>query len=354
MIYLQSAGLGQPEPAVHRRIAAHAEREAEIGAAAALAEAAEEMAGLRAKAARLIHAAEAEIAFANNTLAGWRAIVENLEMAGKRLLVAPHEWGDFTRRLAPVAAAMGARIEALAPLDWAAPDLGPWSDQLDDDVAAIFIPAVTSAAGLRYPFEAIGALPRPAGCKLIVDAAQAWGQLPVDVRHMGADAVYGTLRKWVRGPRQTGMVWLNPTWAEDPRPLSPAGIELHDRNAAVWLGLGLALDQIEALGIGAIQSALTERSALLRAKLAGLGFPALTPEAAASAIVTIGVAEARQPAVAAALAATDCAAKWVSAAKDEPFAGDLTAHAHVLRLSPHLHTTEAEIEQLCAALAERL
>ena len=313
-IYVNAAGHGAPSRAVHERIARHALLEAEIGAPAALADAAAELDAVRAKTARLVGAAPEEIAFASNTTAAWAALIDVLDLRDRRVLLAPHEWGPFVRRLGPIAEAAGARLETLPEIDLAAPDLSSWAARIDADVAAICIPAVTSVTGVRYPIDAIGALPRPAETRLLIDAAQAIGQTPIDVTQLNCDALYGTMRKWLCGPRQTAMLWVGPRWSHSAspgaRPLRAADVDMGDRNAGVWLGLGVALGRALEPGVAAIAEALAERSTDLRTRLAERGFRSVTAAGAETAIVTVEIPREAKPDVAARLDAIGCVAKW--------------------------------------------
>jgi L-cysteine/cystine lyase len=79
---------------------------------------------------------------------------------------------------------------------------------LREGARAIVMSLVSCKSGNVLPVREACALAREAGAVSIVDAAQALGQIPVDVRAVGADAVVTLGHKWLHGPLATGAVWV--------------------------------------------------------------------------------------------------------------------------------------------------
>jgi len=79
---------------------------------------------------------------------------------------------------------------------------------LRDGAQAIVLSLVSCRTGRRLPVEAACRLAREAGALSIVDCAQALGQIPVDVRALGADATVFLGHKWLHGPLATGAAWI--------------------------------------------------------------------------------------------------------------------------------------------------
>ena len=77
-----------------------------------------------------------------------------------------------------------------------------------DGAQAIVLSLVSCRTGRRLPVEAACRLARDAGAISIVDCAQALGQIPVDVRALGADAAVFLGHKWLHGPLATGAAWI--------------------------------------------------------------------------------------------------------------------------------------------------
>jgi selenocysteine lyase/cysteine desulfurase len=73
---------------------------------------------------------------------------------------------------------------------------------------ALLISLVSCRTGDLLPASEACGLARESGAVSIVDAAQALGQVPVDVRELGADAVVTLGHKWLHGPLATGAFWV--------------------------------------------------------------------------------------------------------------------------------------------------
>ena len=116
-IYLNACGHGLSDPAVAARMAVHLAREAEIGEARAALEVADELEAVRGDAAALIGASVDETGLAPNTSAPWMAMVAQMPLAGRRVLVAAHEWGDNVLALRRIAANTGGSVEVIPVVD---------------------------------------------------------------------------------------------------------------------------------------------------------------------------------------------------------------------------------------------
>ena len=345
--YLNAASHGLPDHAVLERMSAHLELEARMGPLAAVAEVDAALRAVRSDAETLLNAEQGTLGFATGTLSAWRTYVSGLSIAGKRLLVAPHEWGENIAVLQKLAAKDGATIEALPLLDMASPDLTSWQDRIDDDVAAIFLPMVSSVAGLQYPLEAIGALRRPPHTQIIVDAAQAIGQVDIDVQGLGCDALFATTRKWVCGPRQTAVFWT-------ADPIRRTEIERHDTNAPLRLGLGVALRQLLERGLDETKAGLLERSTRIRAHAEKLDLECLSTPQGGTTAVTVLIPEQSVEQIDMAFNTAQIIAKWPNPMTDEPFSQFQATAKKPLRIAPHLSTTIANIDAAFDAIAAAL
>ncbi len=360
MIYLNAAGHGLPDRAVRDRMRAYLDREDDIGPAAADAEAAEEMASVRGKCARLVGASEDEIALPPTTSAGWNAAAQCLSLSGRRVLVAPGEWSSDVAMLDR----LGAQIEVMPTGADGALDLPAIAARIDDDLGAICAPLVSSLTGERYPLEKIGALARPETCVFLIDAAQALGQMPVDVTALNCDVLAATTRKWLRGPRNTALLYVRRSLLDRMRPnmsieygglvfdegrfsdipsvrrFEPSGVLVPQR-----LGQGVALDLFDA----SVFEVLARRANEVRSRAMSAGFELAGAEPERSAIVTLKGPAARISEVQRRLTAAEIQGKHTNP-DCEPMRAPATVDGGFLRISVHVYNTDAELDRLYEVL----
>ena len=186
--------------------------------------------------------------------------------------------------------------------------------------------------------------------------------MPVDVGALGCDMLSATGRKFLRGPRGTGFLYVRRELLGTLEPplidhfgapwVAPDAYRLRDdarrfetweNNYAARLGLGVAIDYALALGLEAIEGRCRELAGLLRDGLRaipGVTLHDLGPDPAA--IVSFSVAGTEADAVKA-----RCAAAGINVSTSRPSSTLLDATARglptVVRASPHYFNNDAEI-----------
>lgn len=249
-----------------------------------------------------------------------------------------------------------------------------------DDVAAkirslrprlVAVTHVPTNSGLVQPVEAIGRLCREYDVLYLVDACQSVGQLPVDVAQIQCDFLTATCRKFLRGPRGMGFLYVSDkvlsegyaplfidlhgaSWesADQFRPV-PTALRFENWEFPCALVLGAAEAHRYALNVGleTIARRNAELCAQLRQQLSALpGVRLLDEGQHLSSIITI--MSERKPAadLKAALSAeriNTSLSTYGSAILDYGRKGMTTA---ALRISPHYYNTGTEIDTLMAAL----
>jgi selenocysteine lyase/cysteine desulfurase len=291
-----------------------------------------------------------------------RAIEPTLQ-AGDRILLLDEEFPSNVLPWRRVAQQTGAEIVTVptpADGDWTAATL------------ARIVPGVRVAAlanchwtnGAKLDLVAIGAACREVGAALVLDITQSWGAMPFDLAAVRPDFAVAAGYKWLFCPYGVSLMYVAPAW-RDARPLEETWLARHGAEnfaglvnysdtympgarrfdvgekctATLLPGAIAALEQLQAWSIAEVADAVGAINGRIQEKLEALGF-SLPPPAQ------------RCP-------------HMFGARIPERFTGDLVGalrerrvfisqRGAAVRFAPHLHVTEADIEQLFAALDQVL
>ena len=264
-----------------------------------------------ARTAELLGARLEEVALVESATAGWQRAVSALRLRpGDRVLAARSSYVSSALHLLSVERDHGVLVELLPNGPDGAVDLEALEAALRAGPAALVTAAhVPTSSGLVEPAAAIGALAGAHGVPYLLDATQSLGQLPVDMGAIGCDLLIGTGRKFLRGPRGTGLLAVRRPLLERLAPEAPdvrgarwtaerswelvpdaKRFELWEAAHALRLGLGAALTDLGTLGIDTVARHLATLATSLRERLSALpGVHITDPPAAGGAIVTFVV-----------------------------------------------------------------
>jgi len=238
--------------------------------------------------ARLINCGRDEVAIVENATVGWMMAFYSIPFKrGDRILTAEAEYASNYLAYLQVAREHGVVVEAIPSTASGEVCIDSLRAMIDERVRLISITHVPTNGGLVNPVEAIGAVAREHGIFYIVDACQSAGQLVLDVDTIQCDVLTATGRKFLRGPRGVGFLYVRDTVLDSLHPpmidlfsarwTAPDQYELRadarrfenwENNYAAKLGLGRALEYALDIGIDVIESEVSRLSALLRGKLA--------------------------------------------------------------------------------------
>ncbi|MEX0283950.1 MAG: aminotransferase class V-fold PLP-dependent enzyme [Paracoccaceae bacterium] len=347
VIYLNACGHGLPGARTLTRVADYMMREAEVGAERAEAEHRLELDQVRVDAARLFGTPVAKTGFGHTTSQLWLRLVTQLPWSGGRILISDFEWGDNVRFLQLMAAQTGARVEVVPTFVDGVFDPDIWQSRIDEDVIAICLPTVTSIAGLRFPVEAVLDLGLPDRCLTIVDTAQGVGRLDLSGILPRCDVAVATMRKWMRGPRQSAVFSLSDR-AQDVLGLTVAQVEGSDSNFGLRAGLGVALAEYLD-GAAERQAKLQTLQDHLRAGLETLGLEPFQQGDHVVGTTCLALPMERKEVLAGRLTDAGIVVKWPSPHQDEPLAPFDHTQAH-LRIAPHEYNSVDDIDRMLAVL----
>ena len=266
----------------------HLQREARDGAMEAGGAAEPLVDAARRDAEALLNAGVDDVAFTSSATAAIGLAFAALPplRSGDRILVGRHEWGGNVSTYTAAAERAGATVEVIPCRDDGSVDPQALARMLDQRVRLVSLTWLPANGGLVNDAAAIGRITRTAGVPYFVDAGQALGQMPVDVRAIGCDVLKGTARKFLRGPRGTALLYVRRGFVPQLRPAfldvqsapwsdgrveprSDARVfETVETSVALLAGLGVALREARAAGIGPIQRRIATLATQLRGRLA--------------------------------------------------------------------------------------
>lgn len=377
-IHLNNAGAGLMPKSVVEAITAHLNREALYGAYESAEDAASAVSEAYSNVGRVLGAQPGNIAIVeNSTVAFFQALSAFDFEAGDVIVTTRNDY--ISNQLAYLSLAKRHGVEVRRAVDLATGGVDPQSvkDLLRSPrVKLLAVTWVPTNSGLMQPVEALGEIAESSGVPYLIDGCQAVGQIPVDVARLRCDFFSGTARKFLRGPRGIGFLYVS------DRALKRGDFPLYvDMRGAEWvsaerfepvadarrfenwefayslvLGLGEAARYALSVGIEPSGRRARELAIALREKLSELpGARVLDRGKDLAAIVAVDIAgwDAQELTKLLRERGINSSASLRGYAVIDM---DEKRAASALRLSPHYYNTEEEIdaavEQLRSLLAK--
>ncbi len=322
-------------------------------------------------AAELLGCSPDEIAFIENATRAWDMAFYAIPFtAGDRILTARAEYASNVVSFLQVAQRTGAIVEVIPSDETGQLSVAALEGMIDDRVKLIAITHVPTNGGLVNPAAAIGKMARAAGIPYLLDACQSVGHMPIDVAEIGCDLLSTTGRKYLRGPRGAGFLYVR---RELCGRLEPPFLDLHaadwaapdrfvirddarrfenwETNYAGKVGLAVAIDYALDWGLDAIWGRVQPLAATLRAGLRVIPGVTVTDIGAEQCgIVTFTINGIPAQSIQEALAA-----KWmnvtVSSTSSTRFDMEARGLREIVRASVHYYNDEDEIGRFCEAVA---
>ncbi len=372
LLHFNNAGAAlMPDP-VYRTVVEHLTLERETGGYEAADRASEALQGFYTALADLLGAKPREIAYVENATRAWDMAFYALPLReGDRIITHGSEYASNYLAFMQQAKRRGLEID-LAPSDGSGQiDVEAMRALIGPRTRLIAITHVPTQGGLINPATEVGQVAREHGLTYLLDACQSVGQLDLDVKKIGCHVLSGTGRKFLRGPRGTGFLYVSDeivetleppfidlfaaTWSETDSYTLAAGalrFENWESYIAGRLGLAEAVRYATRLGLPAIEQRILELGAALReglSEIAGVTVRDLGRKRCG--IVSFDKAS-EEPAALTARLHRQAINISTSTAKNARLDLATRGLSSVSRASVHYYNTQAEIERFCAAVQD--
>ncbi len=340
-VHLDSAACSRQSFAALDAAASHARREAEVGGYVAAQEAEETLTAGRAAVGTLTGMTADDVVFTTGACHALDLLLSAWPDERRVIACLPSEFGP---NLA-VMEANGFNVSLLPADSSGRLAVDGLSAQLAADAPSlVHLTVVPSHRGVVQPLHEIAETCREYGVPLVVDAAQGFGH--VDCAG-DADAIYGTSRKWLAGPRGVGVLAMSPERVRRLRPRLPLGAG--EANIAARVGFSVAVSEHLDYGPAQLRAGLADAGRLTRTVLGDLaGWRVVEPLDAATAITTLAPTDGADVVqIRAELIARHAIVTTVAGPDRAP----LELSSPVLRVSPHVDVTEEELTTFARALS---
>jgi selenocysteine lyase/cysteine desulfurase len=319
---------------------------------------------LRSLFARLVGAGPEGIALVPATSYGFAIAAANLPLnPQQRVLVLGEEYpsGIYTWRAATRRAGAEVLTVTREPGQ-------TWADAvltaLDERVGIVSVPNVHWTDGALVDLGPIAARTHELGARLVIDGSQSVGAMPLDVGELQPDFLVTVGYKWLLGPLSLGYLyvaeehregepieenWILRSGSEDfarlvdYRDEYQPGARRFDVGARTKFELTpmaiAALGQISEWEVPRIAAALADRTSEIARRAAGLGLDPVPDDQRGPHLLGVRLPEGAGEGAVSALAELNCF---------------VALRASSLRISPHLHANDDDVERLFEGLARVL
>ncbi len=370
VLHFNNAGAALPPQPVLDAQVDHLEREATIGGYEAADEAKGQLRHTYDAIARMLGCDADEVALVENATRAWDMAFYGMPFeSGDRILTSRAAYASNHIACLQVAKQTGATVDVVPHDKHGQMDVEALRSMMDEDVALIALTHVPTNGGLVNPAREVGAVAEEADVPFLLDACQSAGQMPLPVDEIGCTMLSATGRKYLRGPRGTGFLYVQKDWIERIEPplldlhaatwTAPDKYEIHPdaRRFETWeshvagqVALGVAVDYALDRGLDAIFERNQHLARTLRTKLADVPGVTVHDQGRVRCGITTFSAEQKGASAIQASLRTQDVNTSVSTPSSTRLDAEVRALPDLVRASVHYYNTEAEIDRFVATL----
>jgi cysteine desulfurase/selenocysteine lyase len=372
VLHFENAGASLMPTPVIRAVQEHFEREILRGGYAAKDEVAEKVEAIYGQIACLINAKPSEIALLENATRAWDIAFYSIDFKpGDIVLTSEVEYASNFIAMLQLAKRLGIEIKVVPSDSSGQLDLDVLESLVSERVKLIAITHTPTNGGLVNPAEEIGRIASKYSILYLLDACQTVGQYPIDVEKIRCDFLSATGRKYLRGPRGTGFLYVSErvlqqieptmldlygaTWeTKDSYSLREDArrFETWEKNYSNFLGMGEAARYAMELGINDIWDRIIYLANTLRKQLVSIPSVAVQD----LGVTKCGIVTFNSDRIPSLNLSSILRARAINCSHSTPYGTRLDMERRalqpVVRASVHYFNTEDEIVRFCDAVRE--
>lgn len=311
----------------------------------------------RASFAGLVGADADEVAVTTSLSAAVSSLASGLDLRGKKVVVSDYEFPTIGQ-IWHAQELRGAKVVHVPAAEPGRPiPLERFAEAIDDETALVSITAVCYRNGTLTDIEGVVRLARERGALVLLDAYQAAGSLPLDVRSLDVDFLSTGVLKYLLGSAGLAFLYVRRSLVEQVVPTETGWfadrdifeMDIHDYSPAltaarfqsgtppipsIYAGIA-GMELMKAIGIAETRAHVLGLTDRLIAGVDELGGRVVTPREHANRGALVCIASSDEHALVAALTAEGI---------------DTSCRDGNLRVSPHAYNTTADIDAVLAAL----
>ncbi len=288
LLHFNNAGASLIPQPVYQAVINHLALEQRIGAYEAEDAASETLEDFYNAIAKMLFCEPDEIAYVENATRAWDMAFYSLPLeAGDQILTHSSEYASNYLAYLQQAERRGLSVDVVPSDQYGQIDVDALESMINERTRLISLNYIPTQSGLVNPAEKVGDVASRHSIFYLLDACQAVGQMPVDVSRIKCDLLTATGRKFLRGPRGTGFLYvrrsildkLDPpfidlragNWIDKDRYEFAAGarrFENWESYVAGRVGLTHAVRYALDIGLDNIHHRVVELAAMLRTRLA--------------------------------------------------------------------------------------
>ena len=233
LLHFNNAGASLVPQPVYDSVIGHLDLEQRIGAYEAEDAASATLEDFYDAIAQMLCCHRDEIAYVENATRAWDMAFYSLPLEpGDQILTHSSEYASNYLAYLQQAQRRGLKIDVVPSDAYGQIDIAALESMINERTRLISINYIPTQSGLVNPAQKVGEVANKHGIIYLLDACQAVGQMPVDVSRLKCDLLTATGRKFLRGPRGTGFLYVRRSILDK---LDPPFIDLRSGN---WIEAG--------------------------------------------------------------------------------------------------------------------